>query len=84
MYFNPKNRKIWANAMREKILGRLHCSYTVIRTSTGDKFSHYQFREAAHVPTGFVALRSSRRTAPQGLHHPPERSVSGRAKGTAQ
>ena len=46
MYFNPKNRKIWANAMREKILGRLHCSYTVIRTSTADL---HQFREAAHV-----------------------------------
>ena len=35
--------------MREKILGKLHSAYTVIRTSTGDKDFHYQFREAAHM-----------------------------------
>jgi len=43
------NSEIWANAMREKILGKLQLVTTVFCTSTENQFSMYQFREAAHI-----------------------------------
>ena len=58
--------------MREKIQGKLHSEYTVIRTSTGDKDFHYQFREAAHIPARTRVIRSMDpvETGPnRDLHH---------------
>ena len=73
---DPRNREIWANAMREKILGRLHCSYTVIRTSTGGKDFQYQFREATHMlsPDGDSSASSLRTT--EALSASPVRTTA--------
>ena len=49
MEINPINREIWAIAMREKIIGILHCACVLFLTSTRNKDSLHQFREAAHV-----------------------------------
>ncbi len=54
----PEIEKFGQTRCAKKILEKLHSAYTVIRTSTGDKDFHYQFREAAHMKTNLNGCHS--------------------------
>ena len=46
METNPKNRKIWANAMRKSFFEKLYIGFSFETTSTQNR---YEFRESTHI-----------------------------------
>ena len=49
METNPKNRKIWANAMRKSFFEKVLSGFGYRATSAHNQYSWYQFRESTHV-----------------------------------
>ena len=49
METNPKNRKIWANAMRKSFFEKMYIGFSFETTSTQNRIIQYQFRESTHV-----------------------------------